>query len=337
MTTPSSTLCFALRRLNPFRGVVQVVETEAGRAFSMNGRTWAVQVLVDTPAQSWGLLNRQQASGGGKRLLRLGFWHRDEGLKRAPINPSLDREAVFAAGAEVARALASQAHTVPFELVDCQELWLIGQDQRPLALLASALGELLPQPRDCKWRAATGMDAGFQAAALQRHGVGDTHSGRPGQPARTVEALVQAAASKDQPRARWLIRGADGSGEEVGNAAEVRPASWFPDLTLRRDWPQTQQAELVEDYLEWLAPRLLTLQDLSNPVREQLERAARSQALLEDVMYPPVSGCTQPRFNCRGTGRSATAPLGSRPMTHQHLCRSIASGNVHSPPLECIQ
>jgi hypothetical protein len=275
-----------LRRLNPFCGVVEVVETEAGRAFSMNGRTWEVQVLVDAPAQSWGLLNRQQAGGGVKRLLRLGLWHRDEGLKRAPIDPSLDREAVLAAGAEVARALASHSHAVPFELVDCQELWLIGQDQRPLALLASApAGERLPQPRDCKWRAATGMDAGFQSAALQRYGVGAPH-GRPDQHARAVEALVQAAARKEQPRARWFIRDADGSGEEVDHAAEVRPACWFPDLTLRRDWLQRQQAELVEDYLDWLAPRLLTLQALSNPVREQLERAARSQALLVDVMYP---------------------------------------------------
>lgn len=292
MTTAWSTRCFVLRRLNPFRGVVQVVETEVGRAFSMNGRTWEVQVAVEAPAQSWGLLNRQLGSGEGKRLLRLGFWHRQEGLKRAPINPSLDREAVIAASEVMARALASHAQSVPFELIDRQELWLMGQDQRPLALLASTpAGEPLPEPRVCTWRAAVGMEAGFQSAALQRRGVSDRHSGIPGQHARVVEALVQAAASKEQPRARWFIQGAHGSGEALGNAAEIRPASWFPAPTLRQDWPQAEQAELVGDYLDWLAPRLLTLQDLSHSLRDQLERAARSQALLVDAMcllYPVV-------------------------------------------------
>ncbi len=102
----------------------------------------------------------------------------------------------------------------------------------------------------------------------------------------TVENLVNNASSRDQPRVCWFKRAKDGSGEELDGDAKVWPRICFPALTLRRKWPQAQQTELVENYLSGLAPRMLTLQDLSDSVREQLVYAACSQALLVDLLCP---------------------------------------------------
>ena len=55
MNTERELLCYALRRLNPFLGVVQVVETPSGRASSSNGLVWDVQILTEGPAD-WGSL-----------------------------------------------------------------------------------------------------------------------------------------------------------------------------------------------------------------------------------------------------------------------------------------
>ena len=36
--------CYAIRRVNPFRGVMQVIKAEEGRALSCNGIVWEILV-----------------------------------------------------------------------------------------------------------------------------------------------------------------------------------------------------------------------------------------------------------------------------------------------------
>lgn len=50
MNAGSETRCYALRRLNPFLGVVEVVETTFGRATSTNGLVWDIQLLTEVSA-----------------------------------------------------------------------------------------------------------------------------------------------------------------------------------------------------------------------------------------------------------------------------------------------
>ena len=38
---------YAIRRVNPFLGVLQVIETEGGRASSANGVVWDIEVIAE--------------------------------------------------------------------------------------------------------------------------------------------------------------------------------------------------------------------------------------------------------------------------------------------------
>jgi len=73
--------CYALRRLNPFLGVIQVVETPSGRASSSNGLVWDIQMLTQAPAD-WGSLN---AGNRGKAWYRYGLWSERDGLAHRPL------------------------------------------------------------------------------------------------------------------------------------------------------------------------------------------------------------------------------------------------------------
>lgn len=66
----------ALRRLNPFLGVMQVVENAAGRALSVDGVNWEIQLRSTLPA-GWGVLNRGR---GENVFFRFGVWSRAEGM-----------------------------------------------------------------------------------------------------------------------------------------------------------------------------------------------------------------------------------------------------------------
>ncbi len=54
----SAPVCFGVRRLNPFQGMLQVVERGGARALSLDGESWEVQVLCAKPEHSWRSGNR---------------------------------------------------------------------------------------------------------------------------------------------------------------------------------------------------------------------------------------------------------------------------------------
>ncbi len=49
---------YAIRRVNPFIGVLQVIETEGGRAISSNGVVWEIELRTERSGM-WGSLNKQ--------------------------------------------------------------------------------------------------------------------------------------------------------------------------------------------------------------------------------------------------------------------------------------
>jgi len=73
--------CYAVRRLNPFLGVVQVVETPIGRASTANGLVWHIELLAEKPA-GWGSLFADKAEKG---WYLYGLWSEKQGLIDSPM------------------------------------------------------------------------------------------------------------------------------------------------------------------------------------------------------------------------------------------------------------
>jgi hypothetical protein len=74
--------CYAIRRVNPFLGVLQVMETEAGRrAVSANGLVWEIEPRTSV-SDGWGSLNRHRHR---RVCYRDGAWSATEGLVERPL------------------------------------------------------------------------------------------------------------------------------------------------------------------------------------------------------------------------------------------------------------
>lgn len=271
----ASTRCYAVRRLNPFAGVVQIVETDLGRAVSTDAINWEVQLLGLRPA-GWGSLNRDRVR---RQHFRYAFWSAEDGLTCFPVPPQLDRHKLGEAATQLLEVLRRQRP--PFPLEDRYERWLLDAGSgEPFALLASVTRrDLIPPRGSAEWRAS----APGQAVAAY------------GQLPALVAALVGRRAGRPA-RGLWFERRADGSGigldpANTSHPAAELPASQFPELPLSEIWPRPEDAALVADYLRWLAPLLLVL-PISLAARERLEAAAEVQPQLVErlhALYPALA------------------------------------------------
>jgi hypothetical protein len=231
----------AVRRLAPFRGVIQLVVAGPARAASSDGWNWEIQVYADRPLDLW-------ASEGGPRqqgLLRFGRWNPEHGLERVPVNPILDNARIIPAAQWLLGHLESARASLPFPISDHWEHWLLDRGQRPLALLASSF----EAPR-------TKADE----AACWRADPNDPDSP-------PLERAVAAAAGPE-PRGRWLQRPSAGE-----------PAPGCPRLPLRQPDQRPETTTAYCAWLARLAPRLLTLPDLDDVLRARLERLAADRPL----------------------------------------------------------
>ena len=78
---------YSQRSLQPFDGLIQVMECQAGRALSLDGRTWQLQVgleLVGTPWSAFEAPTRRQS------FVPYGNWSQVQGIRRMPLNPLAD-------------------------------------------------------------------------------------------------------------------------------------------------------------------------------------------------------------------------------------------------------
>ncbi len=116
---------YALRRLNPYRGVVQVVAVGAAEARSQDGVTWYMR-----------------ADDGMGWVRPVGIWVEGEGLK-AGVG---ERYPCLLAALE-------QRPDLPFALADTIELWLLDKvSGLPLALLAANCpGSHRHAPPELEW------------------------------------------------------------------------------------------------------------------------------------------------------------------------------------------
>jgi hypothetical protein len=254
--------CYARRRVNPFLGVLQILETAQGRALSANGLVWDIQIRIGLSGlnSGWGSLNRQQEASG---FCRYGLWSEPEGLVKRPLAPDFDDSELTQAGDELVRQVAAALGQLPFPMADSLELWLLDPEHQPLALLDSRLPSSpanSPEPR--RWHCSLGGDG---LASQRRYPQ-----------ANEVESLVKRRAGFNLNK-RWVQRQADGSGL-IASQQRHLGAECFPALLLCGHWPEPEQHQLVQGYFAWAAPSLLTLQGISPPLRDWLEHQLRIQA-----------------------------------------------------------
>lgn len=262
---------YARRRYSPFASTVQVVEEDLLKAESYDGVNWHISVLVEDIENSWMGISSQDTAP--TRYLPFGVWSQREGLARFRSSYhlyNLDVESV------VRPLLERLPHLpLPFDFNDPYENWLLDANKQPLALLC------------CK----TGTEALIDPPPIWR-----SHD-QEATPANDIPQKLEREINHltgNRPITCWFFRDTS-----AGDAGELHPfatrldipAQAIPPLPLNPHSLPADLNPLVERYYEQLAPHLLTLPKIPDPVLAQWEHYAWKQA--KDVerlhrLYPRV-------------------------------------------------
>jgi hypothetical protein len=267
--------------LAPFQGLLQVVRIDGGDAESTDGRHWVLYVAHPDITTHTGLSE-----------LRYGDWSAEQGLHRAVVRGTQHSSLIEQIGERLVAALEQHASQVPFELADRHECWLMDQQgERPLVLIGSTLRAdgraLYDSPR---WQPGS--------AALQSFpGIDDLQS-------------WVAERAGPRPKALWIERQPDAGGIAGDTRFDLADLPWSGFC---ERWEAQRQA-LVERYLDWLAPILLQLPQLSTSRRQHYEAQALARPKLVEKLhrlYPAVIDRT--RLN---TALVAARLIEERPVQH---------------------
>ncbi|MBE9516386.1 MAG: hypothetical protein IME93_05360 [Proteobacteria bacterium] len=277
---------YSQRMLNPFRGLMHVIETDGADAVTVDGIHWDlyvdnVELLQDAYRDGYQDISVPD--------IKFGSWSHEQGLIRAPLISTMNYDAIQAAGNVLLNAVQQLESALPFPAGDDLELWLLDQEGLPLALLDS-------QP----------VDSEPGRSALNQWIVGQRCRRRfqPGSSSDSpdfcygewLESRLNACAGKSMCL-QWFIRNDAGAsatgGFNVKPEWEGRqlPDSAFPEMLIRSNWDDPVMSDLIADYINWLSPCLLQLPQLCETSRARLERAAWAQATEVEAlhaMYPDV-------------------------------------------------
>lgn len=271
---------FAIRRVNPIAGVLQVARTPAARAYSGDGRGWQIQVLSERPDHTW---RSDKESANIRQFFTFGLWDRERGLHKVLANPLMDLATMRRDADAMIGLLEESTPRLPFPLIDDVECWACDRHGSPFALVATTedatiIGDLVVPA----WRATPADASPFVSSTLQQRG----HTSDSTPDTRDHASLLETQIRQRVHHQTWFRRTGDGAGVPLGHCAETLAGSVFPSLGLARDWPDQIGNELVYDYLEWQAPLLLQWQTLSDHDRSWLERAATRRAAALVDAYP---------------------------------------------------
>ena len=281
---------YAQRRLSPFKGAVQVIEVEDGRALSYDGWLWHIQLRAQSAIheQVWGGIGPGQTS---RPYFNYGSWASDGEIRRLPLNPVLGDVSDYPALANLLAALHERPQ-VPFLLCDRFECWVVDNEGLPVVLFASACDEgARTLPAHPRWQASSSDDPLFRSAALDVSGCA---SDKP----HAAWLAEQVTRRVGTPLSlHWIYREDDGSGVGI-DGKHLRPewvkrhlpVSLFPPSLLSESWQDPLIGSVVQDYLAWLSPYLLMLNNLSDVHRRALEIQAcrRPQQLMHVRRLLPV-------------------------------------------------
>lgn len=252
--------CYAIRRVNPFLGVLQVIETIDGRAISTNGVVWDIEVI----AECGHIRNCFEQDNKQVAFYRYGLWSLEDGLVSRPLSPHLEADPLTHQCNNIIDSIKQSLNNLPFKLIDHEELWLFDKEnKKPLVLLDSAISKA----------GRTTPDAKYWSSCLGAEGV---PSQRKFPQAKQLEEQLAAAASFNI-KTHWIKRQLDGSGI-IENTDIQFDRNDFPVYLIIEDWHDAEQSKRAKDFIAWISPSLLTLQHLSDQARERLEDSLYIQA-----------------------------------------------------------
>lgn len=260
---------YGLRRVNPYRGVVQHLDVGEATASSHDGLTWHLR-----------------ADDGYGWVRPVGVWVEGEGMKAGQPR-----------GLEDLIAALDTRPALPFPIFDIHELWLLDRESGlPLALLATDRGMTRGNEQtEAEWFPFVLSYTGFRSEALTQR---DAVSRQAGDGHKDFLARVVNQAARPHPMTQWFRRGQDGVGH--GEPGRRLPHEWrgrtvaaedFPELLVREKWNTRLEQSVISDYHRWLAPLLLLWPRLSPETRRRLElQACENPAWLARVerLLPPL-------------------------------------------------
>ncbi|NWG87610.1 MAG: hypothetical protein HXY26_08920, partial [Hydrogenophilaceae bacterium] len=220
---------YALRRLNPYRGVVQMVDVGEAVAHSYDGLTWHLR-----------------ADDGYGWVRPTGVWVEGEGLK---LGQTQDQGDILA-------ALESRP-ALPFPLADQVELWLLNKETGlPMALLGAERPSLhVPRKIEPEWHPFVLSYTGFRSETLAARDEGNPYAGKPH---RDTLARIVNQSARPHPAAQWFLRGASGEGEgleglclQPGWQGRQLGAEAFPELLVNEIWNSRLECLVINDYHLW--------------------------------------------------------------------------------------
>ena len=254
---------YSKRLLQPYVGVIQVVDLDWARALSLDGKNWAIRYTQDEDEETRsGPLYHDPRVNLSLMLSIDGEQYKTRVMRRSmsPDRVRINSQQLFDVLSTV---------KVPFEAADRYEYWLLdASDDSPLALLHSCVNEAemehaLPPP---EWLPMPAAELAVPDPDAQEEGVY-----QPPVNYRLQKFIETRAGSK--PRAAWFIR-------------SVPDEDNFPTCLIRDNWENPDPRRLCELYLQRLAPRLLMMDGLSRMVRQRLEQAARNYVFEVEMFYP---------------------------------------------------
>ena len=257
----NSVISYAFRRVNPFLGVMQVIETQGGRAHSTNGIVWDIEVIAEQPG-GWGSLNKGRTN---IVFYRYGLWSLEDGLVSRPLAPHLENDPLSEQCNFLIESIKQRLGDLPFKLKDTEELWLLDEkNMKPLVLLASIIpGKQRPSPEPKYWTSHIGAE------------------GVPSQykfpEAKHLITQVEKAAGFNIQK-HWINRQPDSCAMYDINEKLIADSE-FPPFLISEHWPDEEQSIRARNYIHWIAPSLLTLQKLSKEQRIRLEENLSVQAI----------------------------------------------------------
>ena len=266
--------------------MIQVVKTDYARAISTDGINWQIHASCETHQQQWGIHDQPDTQ---RRYILYGMWTQKNWLYTVPLDPMLDVPDDTIIRQKLIPLLEQHLGDIPFPQQDNYELWLLhAQDKLPVALLSSAIdAHTLHNIHASRWRAQSTSGATFTVRQAQCST----------DPLLKIEQLINNS-STSPITGQWFKREKDGSGSGILGLNiddqlinRTVAAENFPQLLLRSSWPDANMQLLIDEYHQWLAPRLLCLHHIDNTTRELLELAASQQALETSrlhSLYPKI-------------------------------------------------
>lgn len=310
---------YAQRMLNPFHGVINVVELDDADAVTRDGVEWILYLQGEAEEER---LDDGTVAVFHTPDLKYGTWSAHDGLKRAPVRSVVDFDEVEQRGQELLATIRAVAADAPFRLADNYECWLLeGSTCRPVALVDSACDPPSTNTAATTWNPGQASRREFVSRRLQDARHRATRGTVPDHAERLARAVNDAAGERGLTQ--WFERLPDGRGVAVADDRlppsidrRTLRAADFPELMLATDWADDDLTILAEDFLSWQAPWLLQLQHLRDATRGLLERAARQRAHLTAALhrlYPAVVDEREIRAalveaRMRGTKREPAEP-----------------------------